>query len=171
MKITLKMLLVIAFCACCFSEQDLWAPIIVEKIVDTKATTFPCPMTIGWFEGTGSIFLSTVIFTAHADLKTCTLANVISQGTFISDGSTMEQLTISGTNNSLTATSATAVIINPVILQLERKYMTLTGVTTFTALTVNTYVTLTVVGSSVTIGGVSVPAGTYELSPGQPFPW
>lgn len=169
MKISLKILLMTGALAICFGT-NVWAPISIGKIVDTKASTFPCPMTIGWFEGTSSQFLSDVIFTGYADLESCTLANVTSQGTLISDGSDMARLVISGANNSLTATNATAVIINHVTPQLERKYMTLTGTTTFASFTVNTYVTLTVIGSSVTINGKNVPAGTYYLTPGQVFP-
>ena len=149
----------------------LQAKIYIGRIVDTVGSTLPCDMTIDVFEGTGTTLAGVFTFTTSALCTNCNATNeIILEGSLSLTGTTAFKTTISGEQNTVAGSTITRMTINAPTQALERRYVTVSGISTIGIFSITTYVTLTVVGNNVSINGTAVPAGTYELIPNQVFP-
>lgn len=163
--------LVLTFFLHCLAIQTLQAKIYVGRIIDTQASTLPCDMTVGIFEGTGTTLAGIFTFITSALCTNCVATSeIISQGSLSLISTNAQKITISGEYNNVTNSTIANISINAPTQALERRYITVSGTSTITLFSVTTYVTLTVVGNNVIINGSSIPEGVYELVPNQVFP-
>jgi len=164
-------LLLILFFLSELATTPLQAKIHIGRIVDTVGSTLPCDMTIDVFEGTGTILAGIFTFTTSALCTNCNATNeIISEGSLSLTSTTAFKTTISGEQNTIVGSTITRMTINAPTQALERRYVTVSGISAISIFSITTYVTLTVVGNNVTINGTAVPEGIYELTPNQVFP-
>lgn len=145
--------------------------VTVGRIIDTQGSTLTCDLTVGTFEGTGTMLNGDFIFLTSATFSGCnSTKTILSKGAFNATNSTIYDMTITGEQSTIENSTITIMKINPTTPELERKYLTLRGATSLENFSITTYVTLVVEGNAVLINGQAIAEGTYQLIPNQVFP-